>query len=150
MFLRRVCFCGHSSSRFSDISSHVAHSFSTRVKGVDDMSMRDGGGIARHDESFRVGRALLSARFKMFELGFPQASSPVYQDNHPTMKLAEHGRPLSLATRHIVVKYFFITSLVQDFQLSIWGLRGGKPLSCVTWSSPWLTLGRRVQCTISA
>jgi hypothetical protein len=63
--------------------------------------------------------ALLSARRKMVELGFPQASSPVYQDNQATIKLAVSGRPLSLATRHIAVRYYFISDLIRDNQVHV-------------------------------
>jgi hypothetical protein len=63
--------------------------------------------------------SLLSARRKMIELGFPQQSSPVYQDNEAAIKLESAGRPLSLATRHILVKFFFVKSLIDSGEVHI-------------------------------
>jgi hypothetical protein len=52
--------------------------------------------------------------------GYKVKDNIIYQDNKSTMQLAENGRPsIGKRSRHLNIKYFFVTDLINRKQVSI-------------------------------
>ena len=43
----------------------------------------------------------------------------LYQDNQSTMRLIDSGRPLSARTRHLHIRYFFVTDRIKSGELTM-------------------------------
>jgi hypothetical protein len=63
---------------------------------------------------------ILWSRYFLEAQGYDVKDSVVYQDNKSTILLAENGRASSSKrTRHINIRYFFVTDRIKDKELSI-------------------------------
>jgi hypothetical protein len=51
--------------------------------------------------------------------GYKMGPAALLQDNQATIKLAEKGRPGTIKTRHIHIRYFFITDRISDGEIVV-------------------------------
>ena len=62
---------------------------------------------------------ILNTRYFIESQGYTVGSNTIHQDNKSTILLEKNGRASSKRTRHINVRYFFITDRVQQNEVSI-------------------------------
>ena len=51
--------------------------------------------------------------------GKPQPAATIYQDNQSTIQLAEKGRAISQRSRHINIRYFFVTDRIKSGEIKL-------------------------------
>lgn len=66
--------------------------------------------------------ALLWCRYLLNELGYPQKTSIIYQDNMSTISIAESGYPTQ-RTKHMNLRYFRVKELIENKEITLQHLR---------------------------
>jgi hypothetical protein len=62
---------------------------------------------------------VIRAREFLIELGYQIGPAKILQDNQSTIRLMHHGRPASERTRHIAIRYFFVTDRIEAKEVEV-------------------------------